>query len=103
MRYARRGGEAKARNALADGTPRSKETRELRDLLRFAAGELLKPQAERRIARADAIALGQLVNVRLRLVETERRLQDLGAFEERLAELEEALRKARLGGGRRHG
>jgi hypothetical protein len=43
----------------------------------------------------------QVVNARARLIETERRIAEVEAYEERLAQLEAAVAEQRRGGGRR--
>ena len=43
------------------------------------------------VERADAAVVGQLLNIKLRALETERRWKELGELEERMAVLEATL------------
>jgi hypothetical protein len=106
-RGAARGGRRTRSNPVRE------EIDEIRRLLRGATGELSLPESlevarelgkkPRTLSRGDLIALGQLCNVRLRLLEVERRIREADELEERIRALEESLttRAGKVNGWRR--
>jgi len=53
-----------------------------------------------KVARADAAVVGQLLNIKLRAIEVERKVKEAEEFEERIAALE---RRHQANGGNRRG
>ncbi|MGH3147292.1 MAG: hypothetical protein ACRDTR_15955 [Rubrobacter sp.] len=90
-RNAAKGGKSGGRGRI--GGPAKLYSREIsavKDLMRELSREVLNGQRD----RADAIAVGQLQNVLLRAIETERRLKEAVEFEESLEELERTVKSS---------
>ena len=82
--------EERSRNASRAG--RSKPSRDVvgvKTQLQELADKVLAGSLE----RADAAVAGQLLNIKLRAIETERRIKETEELEERITALEEARRK----------
>jgi hypothetical protein len=84
--------EERKRNASRGG--RSKPTRDVvgvKTQLQELADKVLAGSLE----RADAAVAGQLLNIKLRAIETERRIKETEELEERITALEEAKLRER--------
>ena len=79
---------SEARQRAASKAARSKPNKELA-ALKDQLAKLAEDTLAGRVDRGVAAVVGQIANVRLRLIETERRLKETEELEERLRELEE--------------
>lgn len=86
------------RKRSASKAGRSKPSRELVDI-RTQLQTLADGVLAGSVHRGDAAVAGQLLNVKLRGVELERRLRETEDLEKRLEELESALQSGGPGGG----
>ncbi len=87
-RNASKGGKAGGRGRPAS---LSDEVAQIKRQLRHLATGVLTKDAEKRLERADAVAVNQILNTLLRAIEVERRVHETEELEERLAELEKTI------------
>jgi hypothetical protein len=92
-----RAGERKRAASRAGKSKPSRELVGIKEQLQELADGVLAGEVE----RADAAVCGQLLNVKLRAVEVERKVRESEELEERLERLEQTMQLSR--GGRRWG
>ena len=90
--------EERKRNASRGGRSKGgrSEISDLKAQLRRRTDKVLAGE----VVRADAAVVGQLLNIKLRAIEVERKIKETEEFEERIAALE---RRHQANGGNRRG
>jgi hypothetical protein len=98
--YTERRRRGAAKGGKAKGNPTRDEVQEIRSVLRHATAQLLRPERQdepgtepepRTMTRADCAVLASVCNVRLRLVEVQRKLVEQEELEQRLRDVEATL------------